>query len=381
MLLTAASNQFDKTNLEFHLNKTTAEANRLVAISLAYSHNKFHGIENQSFNSHWNSYLAELGSAEHQYLKALDYRNNNQQEAFIVWLNQAAHNKHAKAMQLMLESDSNKEHWLQQLALIDSTLLFETAENWVIEGRYSLAKEALEILAQQRHPSSNQALTQLNRYFLQQNQETIGAENCLMPIVFYAADLTSASRAEQLLKTYQADQQMQSLAICFRITAATHAPVDCNNDFDKRDCVDNKDTFSVIFTDNDKAYVQGSRMYLSDTHNYDVFKHELFHFAGFVDEYPLNKRLAAQFCNLKTTIPNLMVTAKNAQPPIIEKHPYLGKLGRSDIHLTKTNTCNNTDLQAWKFVAETTFMEYQELPVSEVYIELFKSVLAEKSIN
>jgi hypothetical protein len=103
-------------------------------------------------------------------------------------------------------------------------------------------------------------------------------------------------------------------------------------------------------------------MYLDQQDTYDVFIHELAHFSGFVDEYPLTAEMAKQICEGQNA-PNLMFTDTN---------PNLSKL-------VAARTCDNHPNQAYKTSKKLTFMEYHDVAyIPEDYLNAWHKRLLEQ---
>ncbi|MCJ8269711.1 MAG: hypothetical protein MJK04_09945, partial [Psychrosphaera sp.] len=102
----------------------------------------------------------------------------------------------------------------------------------------------------------------------------------------------------------------------------------------------------IIFTNHHKSY--------------GVFKHELFHHFGFIDEYPLPQKLAESVCKVK--IPryvgeNLFVVPKQNLDQGLQQG------------MTKVDTCQNFDAVAFKPTKELTLMAFVDQPLPKVYLE------------
>jgi len=150
------------------------------------------------------------------------------------------------------------------------------------------------------------------------------------------------------------------------------------------------------------ANVDNGIMYIDQQDNLDVLVHELSHFIGFVDEYPLPRQ--HQKCHQLQQTPfahNLVVLGKYYQgergtlrenillqlpwrslikdsTPILSRHPQGWKLGtpaehNDEIGMFATNSCNSKrDTQAFKPLAQRTKLEYFELDFPAIYLNIFK---------
>lgn len=153
-----------------------------------------------------------------------------------------------------------------------------------------------------------------------------------------------------------------------------------------------------------RANARPSELHLAVNSAFPVLVHELAHWFGLADEYPMREPLAENFCtgryrfdarNIALTASPLVTEAELEQlenelpwkgyleQPIAQKvGPNQYRLGSMDI--TKTGlfmaqTCLHTDYYAWKPVAELTFMEQHEIGrIPPLYLELMKQGLAQQ---
>jgi hypothetical protein len=133
-------------------------------------------------------------------------------------------------------------------------------------------------------------------------------------------------------------------------------------------------THVVIFANQGKANVHNGIMYLDRQDTYDVFVHELAHFAGFIDEYPLSKALATAVCEGRAA-PNLVFQqARQSQADVSLWSSISDEFG---VTVTRARTCDNHAAQAFKPSADITFMEFYDLAyIPPVYIAAWLKRLA-----
>lgn len=133
-------------------------------------------------------------------------------------------------------------------------------------------------------------------------------------------------------------------------------------------------THLVIFAEQGKANVHNGIMFLDHGDTYDVFIHELAHFAGFVDEYPLNTTLAQRICAGESA-PNVIF--EHESQTATDMSLWLDLQGSNKISVTEARTCDNHTTQAYKLTSDMTFMEYHDLSyIPEVYIAAWLKTLA-----
>ena len=193
---------------------------------------------------------------------------------------------------------------------------------------------------------------------------------CLQQVLFVTSELPSLGQASDFIRRFNMDLRLQSLPICIAPKVVFVPQLFECDDVDSNTRIscdiaplaahlkDRQFTHLVIFTRQGKANVHNGIMYLDLQDTYDVLIHEMAHFAGFIDEYPLSKELAERVCS-GIAAPNLVF--QQAGQPQPDLHYWQG-LGRTDIPLlSKARTCNNHSAQAFKTSKEMTFMEYHDL--------------------
>lgn len=125
----------------------------------------------------------------------------------------------------------------------------------------------------------------------------------------------------------------------------------------------------LIVTNKGEANVRGGIMFVDQNDNAQVFMHELTHWLGLVDEYPLSSPQQKQLCNasgVRKLGHNVYVAPKSWNKQALED-----ELG---FPLYETNTCEDKlGAQAYKVSAETSVMEFLDTPLSESYAKLIKT--------
>ncbi|MGB1197476.1 MAG: hypothetical protein ACPG46_00415 [Thalassotalea sp.] len=151
-----------------------------------------------------------------------------------------------------------------------------------------------------------------------------------------------------------------------------------------------------VIVPNGGANVHSGILYLDRQDNIDVFKHELLHFLGFIDEYPLPA--GHNFCQQvheKATAHNLVTfkalykgERKRIREKILARIPWRNlikpstpilsgantkwKVGtplnyKNDIGVFASATCQNSELLAVKPLSRDTSLTYFELPLPTLY--------------
>ncbi|MGR3982308.1 hypothetical protein [Pseudoalteromonas sp. 1181_04] len=121
--------------------------------------------------------------------------------------------------------------------------------------------------------------------------------------------------------------------------------------------------FIVMMTATGSGNVQGGIMHLNSASYYGLFLHELMHFNGFEDEYPLPAAKQAWLCNQKGLVaPNLFI-ANDLTPPA---------------GWQLSDSCQ-TPIKAYKPSHNWSIMQYQQIPLSVHYQQLWLQQITDPS--
>ena len=208
---------------------------------------------------------------------------------------------------------------------------------------------------------------------------------CLQQILFVTSEIDSLVQASRFIARFNLDIRLQGLPICIA-PKVVFVPQVLNCDDVNSDTRISCDiaplaanlkeaqfTHLVIFARQGKANVHNGIMYLDRQDTYDVLVHELAHFAGFIDEYPLSKELAERVCS-GISAPNLVFQQAGQLQP--DMHYWQEQGQSAKVKLTKARTCNNHSAQAFKASSEQTFMEYHDLiRIPTSYLAAWKTSL------
>lgn len=198
--------------------------------------------------------------------------------------------------------------------------------------------------------------------------------HCAMHLRLIADTFESVMQAQQFAHQFHSDVRLQSLPVCLEelswlpqgqllctAKSSENHRISCDIAKIADDFANSKATHGVIFSLQGKAYVHNGLMFLDRTDTYSVFVHELAHFAGFLDEYPLSASLAERICNGKGQA-NLVILPQ----------------GHRQTDLSPSRTCDNHPHQAYKLSDKMTFMEYhdqQQIPLR--YLRIWRQQLAD----
>lgn len=228
---------------------------------------------------------------------------------------------------------------------------------------------------------------------------------CLVDVQLFSTNLTGLRYANTLIELFGEHRMSKYICLAKPKYISTQA-VNCQHRLSEKISCDasiwgkRKDIttrYIGLIVEHGKANVDHGIMYIDQNDTLDVLIHELSHFIGFVDEYPLPTQ--HQKCQQVQKAPfahNLVVLDKSYQgdrqviresilsqvpwrslikdsTPILSRNKegwqlatpiaYKGKVG-----MFSANTCRHrNDFQAYKPIAERTKLEYYELALPDVY--------------
>ncbi|MCC2615333.1 hypothetical protein LJ739_03665 [Aestuariibacter halophilus] len=337
---------------------------------------------------------AMAGDAESQYELALitDYGVRK-----VHWLEQAAQQNFIPAQValyqwLQLQGDDEAAFaWLQRVAPLHGNSALLLGDQLWQRGDSAAAIDAFE---KATALGNQQAVERLNviRTYWQRPQDTrvYGASlaNCTLRVQPVTASLQGMRRLLTLLQTVEQDARLSALPMCFNAPLwVEHKDLPCTNRWQgagrlgcrlgplaerfSASLDDHPFSHVMVMATQGKANVQDGVMYLDLSDSYDVFVHELAHFAGFVDEYPLGNALAQVHCKASLA-PNVRVF-----------QPVDQESGDDTVDVPegwfKARTCNNHPAQAYKPSAKMTFMEFHDTAhIPQVYLELWAQRLSQR---
>ncbi|WP_141096165.1 sel1 repeat family protein [Lacimicrobium sp. SS2-24] len=382
--------------------------------------------ENQ--DEYWLELVAEAGDARAYYLLAL---NEEDEERHTELLHQAAAGGHAKAQyELALLSDSTLKRvellqraayqqylpamvalyqwylhqdepeqarpWLEQAALRHGPSALIHARQLWRQGDYQLAREAFVRASEFGVGEAQDYVELIKKYW--PGPQAVGpgpasvmtnGRQCEMQIQPVVTSLENMRQLQSLAQTYHDDPRLSELPICLlKPIWLGDDRLNCDANWQGRHrlgCdearlaelpLDDRLTHLLVLAPLGKANVHNGIMYLDLTDGYSVFVHELAHFAGFVDEYPLSSELAEQICHPHRQPPNLIFTHSEEA---LSDHLDKWRETAMDWRLAKSRTCNNHPLQAYKASDRLTFMEYHDQAyIPPLYLKLWQQQLADK---
>lgn len=264
------------------------------------------------------------------------------------------------------------------------------------EGDYDNAKVWLQKSRDLGNADANSYLNLIARYWKKTQKQLSTIQNtannaCAIDIQFVATSLDSIRQADHYFNKFQQDQRFKDLPVCLLPPVWLEHPdfscdsrpvnnyrISCNLSYLENVFLPDAFSHLTIFADQGKANVVNGVMYLDLADKYSVFVHELAHFVGFVDEYPLSPEFARFFCNGEQQFPNLLIVPEGKTLDDVDLG-YWQSLS-SDISLARADTCNNHTAQAYKFSSKLTFMEFHDTDhIPPFYLHIWRQRLNDKA--
>jgi hypothetical protein len=248
------------------------------------------------------------------------------------------------------------------------------------DKKYQQASQEFSVLGSQNLSSDLQSLTGLYQYhaaaftqnrnadFIQQLSSL--PKSCKQTLLFVTPDIESLAQAEHFRSRFAQDSRLNDLSICiYDLTWFDPVDITCDKNWQQSGRVGCQllslaeklkplpFTHLVMFANQGKANVHNGIMFLDRQDTYDVFIHELAHFSGFIDEYPLSQGLAQRVC-AGVDAPNMVFKQAEQTEP---DQQYWQSIGvQKHTNLFTARTCDNHATQAFKASNQLTFMEYHD---------------------
>lgn len=356
----------------YELNAEAADSDRLMRLAalggvpqaqmeLALSHDNANGREK------WLTRAARQGHLPAQAALADWYLLKQQPEAARPWLEKTANDYPQSAFQLgrMLFENGQSEQgvaWLTRAS----------------DGGHEMASRLLGIM-QQYSPQTSAQVAPV---------AWPPAGQCAQKIQMVATSLSSIERASQLYTEFTRDDRLASLPICLQPPIwMAEDELTCSASWQGAerlgcditmisDAIETRQATHVIVVDDaGKANVNNGVMYLDLSDSYSVMVHELAHFAGFVDEYPLPDAVAEQYCDGRS-VPNLVVAGKLTYAPLSRVQQWV-ELDQQ-LQIAPSRSCAALGQTAYKPSNQITFMEHHDSgEIPPLYLRLWQQQLAE----
>ncbi|WJG10896.1 hypothetical protein [Aliiglaciecola sp. LCG003] len=277
--------------------------------------------------------------------------------------------------------------WLQQAASWDESAAINYAQSLWLNNDINASVQVLRAAQSKGFGRAQKLLEQVPAISAEAVSQVLANNkqpSCQIKIQFVASSLLALQNIHQLKSEFSQDTRFQGFPICFNaVIAVTPERLQCSDDLSARlqcnlapliEQARAADfTHAIVIGEHGKANVHNGVMYLDRQDSYQVFVHELAHFAGFVDEYSLTESLAKSFCQGEAA-PNLVFD--DARPLWSATHFAAYKSFQPNMALIETDTCSSTKRRAFKPVSQTTFMEHHDLGnIPSLYLKIWLDVL------
>ncbi|WP_100640952.1 tetratricopeptide repeat protein [Alteromonas facilis] len=365
----------------------------------------------ESTRINWLARAANLGSAEGQFQLALESDSVNKRLSLLLSSAQAGHlpAQHALANWfIMNQSVDDALPWLEKTANHYPDDAFALAKYYwqmarVEEAKayFLLAKDMGEQRAESylqtviEGPSTVDAIVSSKMVYTNIDRTPSDTKACAMNLLPVAKSLANQVQAQQMITQLQQDKRLSSLPICvsppvWLEDSELTCEVKLRSGAQRMMCdltqlepivTQHNVTHVIVFNPVGRAYVDMGAMYLDLNDTYAVFVHELAHFAGFADEYPMSEHLADIHCEQQTA-PNLLFAGEIAYEPHTRAAEWQRIIELSDgksLGIHSARTCNNVNRKAYKLTAARTFLEFHDSEyIPEVYRTLWREQLLAK---
>ncbi|RDV26101.1 sel1 repeat family protein [Alteromonas aestuariivivens] len=287
--------------------------------------------------------------------------------------------------------------WLEKTATVYTQSTFQLGRMLWEQGDTKSGRQYIEQAAQQGHELATRFSRMFDRYPIQRLSALSAvkwpsAAQCQQRLQFFATSLSAIERAHSLYQELINDPRLANLPLCAQAPVWLKSDaLNCSASWlgsgrlgcDVRPlaaAVSQREfTHAIVVLDQGKANIENGVMYLDITDTYSVLVHELAHFSGFVDEYPLSQRLAARYCERRDA-PNLVFEGPAGLEPQETAQNWQELQPGVEIHPAKS--CDNAAIQAYKPSSGITFLEHHDSgEIPPVYLKLWRQRLVEPSTH
>ncbi|WDT84374.1 sel1 repeat family protein [Alteromonas sp. 009811495] len=295
---------------------------------------------------------------------------------------------------------------LEATATLDMQSAFKYGRLLWGEGAYAEAKVHITRAATLGHAQAKRAVHVIEKYKPISTDEatryswqraSASSKACLQRIQPFATSLATIIRADSIYADFTKDNRLDNLSLCVAppIWLAQNV-LDCDKNYKSSGVLGcditplatmaktREFSHAVVFAEQGKANVQNGVMYLDISDAYSVFVHELAHFAGFADEYPMGRRMANRLCDARQiedfAPPNVVVDSEYWYAPHNTVANWL-EIDPATI-IAPAKTCLVSGKQAYKPSRRITFMEHHDSGViPPLYIVLWEQQLKKQNVQ
>jgi len=290
--------------------------------------------------------------------------------------------------------------WLAKTAKADTQSAFKYGRLLWQDNERSAGEKFLQQAANAGHTEAANMVSIINRYSPKapidvDAYQWAADKVCHQRIQIFGTSLSTMARADALFNEFSQDERLYALPLCIAPPVWLKPNLlSCDEDLNGRGqlacnvkplapVVEKRYlTHAVIIAEHGKANVQNGVMYLDISDAYSVFVHELAHFSGFIDEYPLSRALAKRYCNtlaMKRFLPpNVVIDGEITYSPLVTLEQWweIGQEVTDEVGISLTKTCDAVGVGAYKPSAAITFMEHHDSGViPPLYIALWRKQL------
>ncbi|WP_018981640.1 SEL1-like repeat protein [Salinimonas chungwhensis] len=313
------------------------------------------------------------------------------------WLVRAAQNDHAPAqaaladLYLLSQAAEKARPWLIATAQAYPQSAFQLGRMLFEEGQTEQGTALLRQASNDGHKMASRLLTIIKEYSVQTPDAVTLTpwpedRKCAQKIQMFATSLSSIERASQLYESFLQDERLETLPLCLQAPIwLSQNSIDCSSDWQRsgrmgcdirqlaKPVEATQATHVILVGDAGKANVNNGIMYLDLSDSYSVMVHELAHFAGFVDEYPLAENIAEQYCH-GAKVPNLVFDGRLTYRPQSTLAKWLSL--KPSTGIANASSCRALGVNAYKPSRQITFMEHHDSGViPKIYLALWKQQL------
>ena len=210
------------------------------------------------------------------------------------------------------------------------------------------------------------------------------AHGCALTLQPVASQQAGVTQWQRLRQQWQTDTQLTQLPVCFKpLLRVNSTDLQCTEQSNQlvqcqyqplADLVAQGD-FSqlLVIAGRGKASYNNGIVQLPDNASLALLRHEFMHVLGFIDEYPLAAVAAQQLCQPGSLYPNVLITED------ITAYLKQWQLSAEQIALTKVDSCQLAQQQAYRVVATDNVMRAYELGLPPLYLQLAQQVLQQPS--
>ena len=282
-----------------------------------------------------------------------------------------------------------KHYWQKTVITQKPSQLLQLSEQLLRLSQWS----DLTVLAQQSLiPSSNtQEVVKLHigelphkispefaarEQFLLSPKEAQASEQCRFNVLLMSDHYQGLEKLADYKVRYQQKPEPSSGSFCLSSPVYVGKQIHCNNDAAQRaycqwlPFIENHTfakgfDFLIMMPRVGSASVQSGVMHLNSSSHYGTFLHELMHFNGFEDEYPLPAVKQQWLCDLEGKVaPNLFISHKQQAPK----------------GWSASQACQQGGI-AYKPTKALSIMQYQQIPLSAQYRRLWQQQIDDLSVK